>query len=87
MDGAIARLRWRRRGAWLWPAFALLTLVDAAIGHLLPPVGETQTIISAALVACFFNLIGVLLLSRPVGALIRKRRPDLPPLSSPASQR
>jgi hypothetical protein len=80
MDGAIARLRWRRRGAWLWPAFALLTLVDAAIGHLLPPVGETQTIISAALVACFFNLIGVLLLSRPVGALIRKRRPDLPPL-------
>jgi hypothetical protein len=78
MDGAIARLRWRRRGAWLWPAFALLTLVDAVIGHLLPPAGQTQTLIGAALVACFFNLIGILLLSRPVGALIRKRRPDLP---------
>lgn len=78
MDGAIARLRWRRRGAWLWPTFALLTLVDAVIGHLLPPVGQTQTVISAALVACFLNLIGVLLLSRPIGALIRRRRPDLP---------
>lgn len=80
MDGAIARMRWRRRGAWLWPAFAVLTIVDAIIGHLLPPVGQTQTIVSAALVACFFNLIGVLLLSRPVGALIRRQRPDLPPL-------
>jgi hypothetical protein len=39
------RLRWRLRGAsWLWPAFGLAVVVDAAILHLLPPVGSEQQI-------------------------------------------
>jgi hypothetical protein len=39
------RLRWRLRGAsWLWPAFAVAVIVDAAILHLLPPVGSEQQI-------------------------------------------
>ena len=79
MDGAwLARVRWRRRGAWLWPAFAVLTIADAVIGHELPPVGDTQRVVAAALLGCGLNLVGVVLLSWPVGALIRRGRPDLP---------
>lgn len=32
------RLGWRLRGAWQWPTFAVLTLVDAFVIYLLPPV-------------------------------------------------
>jgi hypothetical protein len=39
------RLRWRLRGAsWLWPAFGIAVVVDAAILHFLPPVGSEQQI-------------------------------------------
>lgn len=76
--GWLARMRWRRRGAWLWPAFVAATALDGLIGHMLPPAGESQTIVSAVLVGLFFNLIGVILLSRPGGALVRRARPDLP---------
>jgi hypothetical protein len=79
MDGAwLARVRWRRRGAWMWPAFAVAIVADATIGHLLPPAGETQTLLAAALGAWFLNLLAVLLLSRPVGAVVRRFRPDMP---------
>jgi hypothetical protein len=79
MDGAwLARLRWRHRGAWLWPAFAALTIADAVIGHELPPVGDSQRVVAAALLGCGLNLAGVVALSWPIGALIRRVRPDLP---------
>lgn len=74
----LARARWRRRGAWLWPAFVLLTALDAFIGHQLPALGETQTVLAAGLSGCVLNLIGVVLLSRPLGAMLRRRRPDFP---------
>ena len=79
MDGAwLHRLRWRRRGAWLWPAFAALTIADAVVGHMLPPAGDGQTVVSAGLVALVLNLIAVILLSRPLGAALRRKRGDLP---------
>jgi hypothetical protein len=79
MDGAwLHRLRWRRRGAWLWPAFAALTIADAVVGHMLPPAGDGQTVVSAGLVALVLNLIAVVLLSRPLGAALRRTRGDLP---------
>jgi hypothetical protein len=79
MDGAwLHRMRWRRRGAWLWPAFAALTIADAVIGHLLPPAGDSQTLVAAGLLALVLNLIAVILLSRPLGALLRRFRRDLP---------
>jgi len=79
MDGAwLTRVRWRRRGAWLWPAFAILTIADAIIGHALPPAGDGERVVAAALLGCALNLIGVVVLSWPVGALIRRVRPDLP---------
>jgi hypothetical protein len=74
----LARLRWRRRGAWLWPAFAALTIVDGVVGHALPPAGDTQAFAGALLVACVLNLIAVLILSRPFGGLLRRYRTDLP---------
>jgi hypothetical protein len=79
MDGAsLHRLRWRLRGAWLWPAFIALTITDAIVGHVLPPVGDGQTVISAGLVALVLNLIAVILLSRPLGAALKHARGDLP---------
>src|SRR5690242_1923100 len=74
----LARMRWRRRGAWLVPVFAIGIAVDAVIGHALPPTGETQTILAAALIAWFLNLFAVLALALPLGAAIRRARPDMP---------
>jgi hypothetical protein len=79
MDGAIlVRVRWRLRGAWRWRAFTGLTVVDAFIGHWLPPAGETQSLAGAAIDGLVLNLLAVLLLTRPVGALVRRVRRDLP---------
>jgi hypothetical protein len=86
MDGArlshararLVRMRWRRAGAWLWPSFVVLIVADAVIGHELPPAGTTESLVAAGLLALVANLIAVLLLSRPIGALVRLRRPDLP---------
>jgi len=86
MDGArsshararLVRMRWRRAGAWLWPSFIFLIAADAVVGHELPPAGSTESLAAAALLALFANLLGVLLLSRPLGALLRRVRGDLP---------
>ena len=79
MEGAwFARVRWRRRGAWLWPTFVALTLADGVIGSELPPSGDKQTFAAAALLGCGLNLIVVILLRWPVGSLIRRFRGDLP---------
>lgn len=86
MDGAplsrardrLVRLRWRRAGAWLWPSFIALTIADAAIGHALPPSGLTESLMAAGLLGLVLNLLGVLLLSRPIGWAIRRVRADLP---------
>ena len=34
------RLRWRMRGAWQWPAFAVLTLLDGVLLTKLPFYGR-----------------------------------------------
>jgi hypothetical protein len=79
MDGGrLARLRWRLRGAWLWPTFVAITILDAVIGHMLPPVGDSQRFVAALLLGLVLNVIAVLLLSRPLGALVRHARPELP---------
>jgi hypothetical protein len=79
MEGAwLVRMRWRQRGAWLWPTFVVATLVDGVIGHALPLAGETQTLLAGLLAGLVLNLIAVLLLSRPLGSLIRRGRGELP---------
>jgi hypothetical protein len=62
----------------MWPSFALLTIADAVIGHELPPAGDTQTVVAAALLGCAFNIAGVVVLSWPLSKLLRRARPDLP---------
>ena len=79
MEGAwLARIRWRRRGAWMWPAFVALIAVDGVIGYLLPPVGESENLVGAALAGFVLNLLAVILLCRPLALLLRKVRKDLP---------
>ena len=73
-----SRVRWRYRGAWLWPMFAVLAAADGLIGHALPVSGRRQDIPGGVLVGLALNLLVVVLLSRPLGALLRKRRRDLP---------
>lgn len=57
-----ARLRWRLRGAWLWPAFVVFTFADGLLLHYLPPVRlgftrEGMTLIFGMIVATFANLV------------------------------
>jgi hypothetical protein len=79
MEGAwLARARWRRRGAWLWPTFAAAVILDAGIVHMLPIVGHEQSIFGGLVAGMICSLLAVLLGSRPLGALLRRRRPDLP---------
>jgi hypothetical protein len=75
------RLRWRLRGAWQWPAFMALTLVDAVLLVLLPPYdGAPEHLFPGVLLAGFANLLAVVVLAPPLGRLLRRRRPDLPRL-------
>jgi uncharacterized membrane protein YhaH (DUF805 family) len=79
MDAAWSRrLRWRRRGAWLWPVFIAATVADAVIGTLLPPSGDSQMIFGAGVIGLVLNMIGILVISWPAAALLRRRRRDLP---------
>jgi hypothetical protein len=76
--GWLARARWRRRGAWLWPTFVAATLADGVIGSALPPSGESETALAAGLAGCVLSLIGIVVLSAPVAAAVRRLRGDLP---------
>ena len=81
MEGAwLARLRWRQRGAWLWPAFVAATAFDGVMGHALPLSGETQSVAGGLVMGLVLNLLAVLFCSRPLGAVLRRRRSDLPTL-------
>ena len=74
------RLRWRLRGAWQWPAFVVLTVVDAILIAVLPFQGEGADAYGAVLLAGFLNLLGVALVAPLLGIALRRRRRDLPSL-------
>jgi hypothetical protein len=75
------RMRWRMRGAWLWPTFALTTLLDGLLLDLLPPYGDGPGgLAPGLLLAGFANLILVAVLAPAAAAALRRRRPDLPRL-------
>lgn len=81
MEGAgLRRLRWRLRGAWMWPAFLVLTPLDALLLHAFPVQGEETGLVPALLVAAFLNLVAIAAGAPALGALVRRRRPDLPRL-------
>jgi hypothetical protein len=75
-----ARLRWRLRGAWQWPAFLVLTVVDGLLLELLPPYGSGPGgVLPGILLAGFANLLLVAVVGPLVGRLLLRRwRRDLP---------
>jgi hypothetical protein len=75
------RLRWRLRGAWQWPAFIVLTLVDGILLVVLPPYdGAPENVFPGVLLAGFANLLAIAVVAPAVGTLVRRRRRDLPRL-------
>lgn len=73
-----ARLRWRLSGAWQWPAFAVLTVVDAVVLARLPFAGGRANLLGCLLAAGLLNVIVLAVVPRPGGWLIRRRCVHLP---------
>jgi hypothetical protein len=70
-----SRLRWRLKGAMLWPAFAVLTVVDAILLGQLPIAGDGGTaFVPALLLAGFFNLLAVGVVGPLLAYWLRRRR-------------
>ena len=76
--GLLARIRWRRRGAWMWPLFLPLTVLDGVIGSSLPPAGDTWNFAGALIFAAFANLVAIVVLAAPLQFGLRRARTDLP---------
>jgi hypothetical protein len=75
------RLRWRMRGAWLWPTFLVLTPVEGILLSALPPYGSgPEGIVGGMLLAGFANLFLIAVVAPLVGLALRRRRRDLPRL-------
>jgi len=73
------RLRWRLRGATMWPAFLLAVVVDTVLIRVRPISGDVAPdVFAAALLAFFFNLMVVAVAAPLAGRLVRSRRPGLP---------
>jgi hypothetical protein len=51
------RVRWRFRGAWQWPVFAAMTLLDGVIIHLFSPTGGRVDVLFGVILASFGNLL------------------------------
>jgi hypothetical protein len=72
------RLRWRLRGAWQWPAFAVLTALDGVLLAELPFTGDGVDLFAGVLIAGFLNLVAVAVAAPLAGRALRRRRSDLP---------
>src|SRR6188472_2350056 len=71
------RLRWRLRGAWQWPTFIGLTVLDTAAIARLPFFGAGPDLLGAFLVAGFVNLVAVAVVAPVAGLFLVRVRPDL----------
>jgi hypothetical protein len=80
------RMRWRLRGAWMWPSFIVLTLLDGLLLHLLPPVREGIEIIPGILLATFGNLILIGAVGPWLARRMWKRREAAEPGAPPKAQ-
>jgi hypothetical protein len=73
-----SRLRWRMRGAWQWPVFAVLMVADVVLITRLPFYSDGPDVLGALLLAGFFNLLVVGVLAPLLAVVVRRRRRDLP---------
>jgi hypothetical protein len=54
------RLRWRLRGAWMWPTFAILTIAEGFVLHKWPPTGfRIDDVVIGGILALFANIFFV----------------------------
>ena len=75
----LTRMRWRMRGAWLWPSFIVLTLAEGVALDVLPITGDGPGgVLPGVLLAGFANLILIAVVAPLAGHRLRRRRPDLP---------
>jgi hypothetical protein len=81
-----ARMRWRLRGAWMWPSFVAITLLDGWLLHLLPPERTGIDLIPGILLATFGNLVLVGAIGPWLARRIWKRRPAADPGTPPKAQ-
>ena len=70
-----SRLRWRLRGAWLWPAFAVLTVLDGLLLHHHPIAGDSTSVLGGFLLAGFANLIALVLIAPLLSRRLQGGRP------------
>jgi hypothetical protein len=74
-----SRLRWRLRGAMLWPAFVAAVVVEALLLDLLPIAGDDGPgLFAAVILAGFANLIVIAVVAPLAGRWLRSRRPGTP---------
>lgn len=67
------------RGAWLWPTFVAVTILDGVVLHELPFYDAApDDLYGTLLVAGFVNLGAVAIVAPLVARALRRRRPDLP---------
>jgi hypothetical protein len=79
MDGAsITRLRWRLHGAWMWPSFVVLTVLDGVLVHWHPLTGDSESPVAGWLIGLFLSLVGFVLVAPVLARLLRRIRPDMP---------
>jgi hypothetical protein len=75
----LTRMRWRMRGAWLWPVFVVLTLAEGVALEVLPITGDGPGgVLPGVLLAGFANLILIAAVAPVAGHFVRRRRSDLP---------
>jgi hypothetical protein len=72
------RLRWRLSGAWQWPVFWLLVVVDTIVLARLPFSGGRSSWLGAFLAAGLLNVLVIAVVPRVGTWALRIRRPDLP---------
>lgn len=74
-----SRLRWRLRGAKLWPTFVVVVAVEALLLELLPLAGDDGPgLFAAVLLGGVPNLVLVAVGAPLAGAWLRRRRPQIP---------
>lgn len=81
-----ARIRWRLRGAWMWPTFIAITLLDGVVLHKLPPIREGYDLIAGILIATFANLVLIGAVAPWLAKQTWKRRPAAEPGAPPRAQ-
>jgi hypothetical protein len=72
------RMRWRLRGAGLWPAFLILTALETGLLHWLPVAGEDTGFVAGLLLAGCLNVLAIAALGTFGGLALRRVRRDLP---------